>query len=62
MTRISGILREYQYTFMTISRSVPLRMKNISEKGCRENHNTHFMLNNFLSKIVLFMKSCGKIL
>jgi hypothetical protein len=32
-----------------------------SDKSCRENHNTHFVLNNFfLSKIVSFMRHCGK--
>jgi len=31
-------------------------MRNVSEKNCRENQNTHFMLNNFLPKIMPFMK------
>jgi len=30
-------------------------MRNVLEKICRENQNTHFMLNNF-SKIVQFMR------
>jgi len=30
-----------------ISRSVLLRMKNVSDKSCRENQNTHFMFNKF---------------
>jgi len=31
-------------------------MKNISHKICRVNQNTHFMLINFFSKIVPFMR------
>ena len=42
MTRIMGILQEDQYTFATTSRSVLPRIRNISEKLCIENHNTHF--------------------
>ena len=34
-------------TFMTISRSVLLRMRNVSDESCRENQNTHFMFNKF---------------
>jgi hypothetical protein len=43
----NGILPEDQYTFMNISHSVLLRMRNISGKRCRENQNTHFTLRNF---------------
>ena len=32
---------------MIILRSVLLRMRNISDKSCRENRNTHFMFNKF---------------
>ena len=32
---------------MFISLSVLFRMRNFSEEGCRENHNTHFMFINF---------------
>ena len=42
-TRITVILREDQYTFTIISRSVLLRMRNVSYKRCRENQNTHFI-------------------
>jgi len=31
-------------------------MRNVSDKSCRENQNKHFMFNNFLSKIVPFMR------
>ena len=33
-------------TFFVIFRSVPLRMKNVSDRSCTENQNTHFMFNN----------------
>jgi hypothetical protein len=38
-------------------------MRKFSDKSCRESQNTHFMFNNFFSssKIVLFMRWCGKI-
>jgi len=37
-------------------------MRNVSNKVCRENQNTHFVFSNFFSKIVPFMRKCGKIL
>ena len=33
--------------FFIISRSVLLRMRNVSDKSCGENQNTHFMFKNF---------------
>jgi len=56
LTRITGTLYVVQYTFLIISRSFLLRMRNVSDKSCRENRNTHFKLKNFLSKIVSFMR------
>jgi hypothetical protein len=57
LTRITGILHEDKYTFLTICRSVFLRMRNFSDKSCRENQSTLFMFNKFLySKIVPFMR------
>jgi len=43
---------EDQCTFMTISRTILLRMKNVSDRSCRENQNTRFSLSNlfFLSE------------
>jgi len=32
---------------MTISHSVLLRMRNVSDNSCKESQNTDFMLNNF---------------
>jgi len=37
-------------------------MRNVSDKSCRENQNTHFMFKNFFSKVVPFMRQCQKIL
>jgi hypothetical protein len=34
-------------TFMIISHSILLRMRNVSDKCCRENQYTHFVSNNF---------------
>jgi len=36
-----GTLHENQYTFLIISRSVLRRLRNVSDKICRENQNTH---------------------
>ena len=50
-----GILREDTHKFMTISRGI-LRMRNVSDKSCRENQNTYFVFNNIFPKIVPFMR------
>jgi hypothetical protein len=47
--KTTGILHEGLCTFMIILRSV-LRIRNVSDKRCRENQNTHFMLNNLSRK------------
>ena len=49
-----GTSHEDQYTFLIISRSVLLGMRNGSEKCCRENKNKHFIFSN----IFFFRKSC----
>ena len=48
MTRITGTLHEDQQTFFIISHSVLLRMRNFSEKSCRQTKNTHFVFNHFV--------------
>jgi len=50
-----GTLHEDQYPFLITSRSFLLRMRNFSEKSCRENQNTQVMFRNFVSKRVPFM-------
>jgi hypothetical protein len=39
-----------------------LGMRNVSDKHCRENQNTHLKFNNSCLKIVPFIKKCAKIL
>jgi hypothetical protein len=42
--------------FMITSRWILLRMRDVADKGCRENQNMHLMSNNFFfSKIVPFI-------
>jgi len=41
-----GNLREDQFTFLIISRSVLLRMRCVSDKSCRENQKTHFVFSD----------------
>jgi hypothetical protein len=56
-----GTLRENKYTFFIISRSVLLKMRNVSDTICRESLITHFMFNNvFFSKIMPFMRYVKK--
>jgi hypothetical protein len=42
-----GTSHEDQYTLLIISRVVLLRMESASDKICRENKNSHFMLQIF---------------
>jgi len=44
---MEGTLREDRYTFMTIPRSFLITMRNVSDKSCTENQNTHFVFSNF---------------
>ena len=48
--KCTGILHEHFCTFMTTSRWILHRMRNVSDKSCREIQNTHFMFNNFFSE------------
>ena len=48
--RITGTLHDVS-TFLTISRSILLRMGNILDKTCGENENTHFIFRNFFRKL-----------
>jgi len=43
---ITGTVHEDQFIFLIISCSVILITKNVSDKSCRENQNTHFRLLN----------------
>jgi hypothetical protein len=53
-------VNEYLFTLM-IGRSILLRVRNFSDKICRENYNTYFMFNYFFPKIVPLTRQCGKI-
>jgi hypothetical protein len=56
-SRIMATIHEEQYTFFIISRSVLLRIRNVSDWTVWHNQNIHFMFNNFFfSKIVPFMR------
>jgi hypothetical protein len=55
LTRITGTLHEDCF-FMIIFRSVFLRMRNVSDKSCTENQNTHFMFRKLFPKILPFMR------
>jgi hypothetical protein len=60
-TRIRGTLREDLSKFMKASRSVLLRMRNVSDESCRESQNTYFVFSNFFFlKIVPLWDSMGK--
>ena len=48
-----GTLHEDQYTFVTISRSVLPRMRNVSDKSYRENH-FRFSIFFFLENRALY--------
>jgi hypothetical protein len=52
-TIIMGTLHEDQYTILIVSHSVLPRMRNVSDKSCRESKNTHFVFNNFFKKIAV---------
>jgi hypothetical protein len=60
MTGITGILHEDLLTFMIIFPTILLRIRNVSDKHCRENQNTHFMFKTFFPKIVLLKDNVEK--
>jgi hypothetical protein len=60
LMRITGNIHKVHNIFFIISRSVLLIMRNISNKRCRENQNTYFVIGNFYSKIVPFINNVGK--
>jgi len=59
--RTTGTLHEDQCSVLIISRSFLLRMRNDSDKSCRENQNTHFTFSSFLfSKILPLLYNTEK--
>jgi hypothetical protein len=59
-TRITDNLHEDQYKFLIISRSFFLTTRNVSDKSCRENQNTHFIFSNFFPKFCLLCNNVEK--
>ena len=51
---MKGTLHEDQYTFSITSRSVLLRVENISDKCCRESRNVTFIFNDFFFNRVVY--------
>jgi hypothetical protein len=50
----------YIYIYIYIYRSNLLWIKNISDKICRENHNTHLAFSSFFPKMAPCIRCCGK--
>jgi hypothetical protein len=55
-TGITGSLHDDLCTFITPSSWVILIMRNVSDKTCVENYNTHFMCHSLFPKMVPFMR------
>jgi len=49
-------LHEDRFTFVIRCRWILFRVRIFSHKSCRENWNTHFIFNNFFSKILPFIR------
>ena len=56
LVEVTSTLHEDQYTFLIISRTVICRIRNVSDKICTENQNTHFMFSGFYQKIMPFVR------
>jgi len=54
MTRLTGTLHGALPTFVVISLSLLLRIRNISDKSCRENQNTHFIFHIFSENCTVY--------
>ena len=55
-TRIKGTLHKDPSTCMIVSRWIVSKMRNASNKICRENQYLHFMFSDFFPKIVPFVR------
>jgi hypothetical protein len=51
---MTDTLYDVKYTFLIIFLSILLKMRNVSDKICRENKKTHFIISNFFSEICAF--------
>ena len=54
--RIAGTLHEDQFIFLIKSHSVLIRIRNVSDRSCRENPNRHLKLGNFFSKSLTLVR------
>jgi hypothetical protein len=54
--KINRYFAEDLCVFMIISQWILLRMRNVSDKICRKNQNTHFMFNKLFTKNCAFMR------
>ena len=61
LTRITGALHEYLYSFITIPRWIVMIMRNDLDKLYGENQNTHFMFNNIIRKFAPCIRWFGKV-
>ena len=61
MARIMCTLHENLFKFMIISHWILLRMRNVSDKSCRENQNT-FYAQTIFSKSRAVYGTCRKML
>jgi len=52
--QITDILHEVQYTFLTISRSFFLRMRNVPDTICTENRKTDAIFYNFFENCAVY--------
>ena len=60
MTRITSLLHEDVFKFMTVSLRILLRMRNILNLNCRENQNTHFLFSIFFPESRAFYEIMWK--
>jgi hypothetical protein len=60
MIRITDALHEDLCLFMIVSRRILFRMRNISNKSCREHQNTHFLFSKFFRKSCRLWHHVGK--
>jgi hypothetical protein len=49
---MTGTLHGDQYTFLITTCLFLLRIKNVSDKRCSENQNTHFVLSIFFNRAI----------
>jgi len=57
VTRVTGTLHEDLRTLMIISGRSTRKMRDVTDKSCRDNQNTLFVISNFFfPKVMPFMR------